>query len=62
MRLIIEAQICIGCGLCEQICPHVFQLTDEMVAVVRQSTIAVHEVAAVDDAATACPVQAIRWE
>lgn len=52
---------CIGCGLCTNICPDVFTLTDEGVAAARDE-IAPELESQVEEAAESCPVDAIEVE
>ena len=50
---------CIGCGLCESICPEVFNLGDSGKAeAVKEDVAPENEVAALD-AKDSCPVEAI---
>ena len=52
---------CIGCGLCNSICPQVFTMTDEGVATV-SSDISEEQEGLVQEAADSCPVDAIEVE
>ena len=49
---------CIGCGLCASICPEVFQMTDENVALADGEILPEQEDTA-KEAAQSCPVNAI---
>lgn len=50
---------CIGCGLCESICPQVFQMNGDRSVVVGDSD-TYHDQAV--EAASACPVNAIELD
>lgn len=52
---------CIGCGLCNSICPQVFTMTDEGVATA-SSDISEEQEKSVHEAADSCPVDAIEVE
>lgn len=52
---------CIGCGLCNSICPQVFTMTDEGVATA-SSDISEEQEKSVQEAADSCPVDAIEVE
>lgn len=52
---------CIGCGLCNSICPQVFTMTDEGVATA-SSDISEGQEKSVHEAADSCPVDAIEVE
>jgi len=49
---------CIGCGLCTNLCPGVFMMTDEGVAAARDEIFSEQE-GQVQEAAESCPVNAI---
>jgi len=49
---------CIGCGLCTNICPDVFLMTDEGVAAAKDEIFPEQE-PQVQEAAESCPVNAI---
>ena len=49
---------CIGCGLCANLCPGVFTMTDEGVAAARDEIFPEQE-GMVQEAAESCPVDAI---
>lgn len=57
-RAIISQQLCIGCGLCEETLPDVFQLGDYNASVVVPS-IAAENLDALRTAVRDCPVEAI---
>lgn len=55
---------CIGCGTCESICPEVFKIEDKddrIIAVVNEVDFNTYK-DKIDEAAAACPVQAISME
>ncbi|MBQ1171084.1 MAG: ferredoxin [Lachnospiraceae bacterium] len=52
---------CIGCGLCASICPVVFRMTDENVALADGEILPEQEDVA-KEAAQSCPVNAIEIE
>ncbi len=61
MKAIVDQDTCTGCGLCPDICPNVFELQDDVAAVI------VREVPEADqddcrEAADSCPVDAITVE
>jgi len=47
---------CIGCGLCENLCPDAFEINDEGVAFGKECDIAKEEL---EDVVSQCPVSAI---
>lgn len=59
MKAIIE-EGCIGCGLCTNLCPEVFQMGEDGVAEVC-GEIGSHTAEA-EDAASSCPVSVIKIE
>ncbi|MBP5427339.1 MAG: ferredoxin [Clostridiales bacterium] len=50
---------CISCGLCTSICPEVFSMNDEGVAVATQNTVPHEDADSADEAKESCPVDAI---
>ncbi len=50
---------CIGCGLCESICPEVFRLEDDELAHVIMEDVDESLVDTADEAMNSCPVDAI---
>lgn len=59
MKAKVDPDICVGTGSCVSICPQVFQLGDEGVAVVQEDPIPEDIEDEVREAADACPVDAI---
>ena len=51
---------CISCGLCASICPEVFSMNKEGVAVATQSVVSKNELESADEAKDSCPVDAIQ--
>jgi ferredoxin len=58
-KIIVDESTCVGCGLCVNACPDVFELTNEGIAKVKA-----HECKSCDlhDIASQCPVNAIAVE
>jgi ferredoxin len=59
MKPVVDPDLCIGCGLCEDICPEVFQLWDDGLAHVIAENPDPELLADIQDAIASCPVEAI---
>lgn len=53
----VDQDLCVGCGLCEQVCADVFEMTGEGMAAVKAG--ADESAACIQDAIDQCPVEAI---
>lgn len=62
MKAIVDRDACIGCGLCESICPEVFELDDESIAVVLVDEIPAESEECTEQSEDECPVEAITVE
>lgn len=62
MKPVVDRDLCIGCGLCEDTCPEVFRLGDDGIAVVIAEDPSPELYGAVRDSAEMCPVDAISIE
>lgn len=62
MKVRVIRDLCIGCGLCEGICPKVFKMDEENIAKVIVDTIPKSEEEAAKEAVESCPVSAIEIE
>ena len=61
MKAIIDADACVGCGLCANMCAEVYQMQDDKAIVIGDS-IADDLLESAKEAATSCPVEAIKIE
>lgn len=50
---------CIGCGLCSQVCPEVFRMTEDGVAIASEEEVAEALSASAREAMESCPAGAI---
>ncbi|MBE0475628.1 MAG: ferredoxin [Coriobacteriia bacterium] len=62
MKPIVDFDLCIGCGLCEEVCPEVFRLEDDGLAHVIDEEPDEELYGPVREAADSCPVDAISIE
>lgn len=61
MKAIVDEETCIGCGLCEQVCPAVFQMEGNL-AKVKADPVPADQQDNCREAADSCPVDAISIE
>lgn len=59
MRPIVDRDLCIGCGLCEETCPEVFRMGNDGIAYVIDRDPAPETYGDVQAAVELCPVSAI---
>ena len=58
MKVSINKEDCVGCGLCVDDCPDIFEMSED-VAVVKVEEVSENLVNAVKETAESCPVDAI---
>lgn len=56
-KVSVDNSTCVGCGLCEQSCPEVFQVQGDGIAHIKAQSCLTHNVKQV---AEECPVNAIK--
>lgn len=61
MKAKVDAELCVACEACCDICPEVFEMGEE-VAVVKVGDVPPEQADAVREAAEACPTEAISVE
>lgn len=62
MRAHVDKDLCIGCGLCADICPEVFSMDDDGTAIAIDGEIAETDLDSAQEAKEQCPVDAITIE
>ena len=60
MKLIVDKDICIGCGACQAIAPDVFEIDDDQLATTIVDEVADEVMEDAVDAKEGCPVDAIK--
>ncbi len=58
MKVVVDLDACIGCGLCEQVAPDVYEMDGDK-AIVKVDGIPEEKAEETKDAADQCPVNAI---
>lgn len=61
MKTFIDEELCIGCGLCVQVCPDVFEMKEDK-AITKTETLNSEHESDCREAADNCPVTAIKIE
>ena len=61
MKATVDEETCIGCGLCAETCPEVFEMDDDM-ARVKVDEVPEDLAGTCREAAENCPVEAIQIE
>jgi ferredoxin len=61
MRVTVDEETCIACGLCAETCPEVFELKDDK-AIAKMEEVPEDLVESCREAAEECPVEAIQVE
>lgn len=59
MKVIVDSETCLGCGVCESIAPDIFVLGDEIYAKVIMNPIPEQMRDIVEEAVSECPEEAI---
>lgn len=62
MKAIVDRDACISCSLCATICPEVFEMDDEDIAVVIADPVPSDQADSAREAAESCPTDAISIE
>lgn len=58
MKAIVDAELCVGCGLCVSTCPDVFEMEEDK-AIVKGNTVPADKEEMCKQAKDECPVEAI---
>jgi ferredoxin len=61
MNVSVDKDICIGCAVCESICPDVFEMKDNL-AVVKAAVVPESMKGSISQAVESCPVTAISFQ
>ncbi len=62
MKVCIDPELCSGCGLCVDICPEVFELNEDEIAVVNVDEVPADLHQTCLEAVDSCPTEAISIE
>ena len=60
MKAYVDKETCIGCELCPEICPEIFEMEDDGLAVAKDSEIPEDLLEDMQDAFEGCPTDSIK--
>ncbi|MFH0791237.1 MAG: ferredoxin [Candidatus Omnitrophota bacterium] len=56
-KVSVDIATCVGCGLCEQFCPEIFEIQKDGIAHIKSQNCSTHDI---KDVVEQCPVSAIK--
>jgi ferredoxin len=56
-KVVVDASTCVGCGLCEQNCPEVFEVQGDGIVHIKTQACSLHNL---QEVAEQCPVNCIK--
>ncbi len=56
-KVTVDASTCVGCGLCEESCPEIFEVQGDGIAHVKAQSCTLHNL---QEVSVQCPVNAIK--
>lgn len=59
MKAIVDRDLCAGCAVCVDVCPEVYEMDDEDIAMVKVDPVPAESEESARDAADQCPSEAI---
>jgi ferredoxin len=62
MKVSVDKELCLGCGICAEVCPEVFEMDNDNKAQVKVNQIPPESEGACREAADQCPGSAIKIE
>ena len=62
MKAFVDKDVCIGCGACKGICPEIFEMEDDGLAVAKEGEVPAELEESAVEAQDGCPVSAITVE
>ncbi|CEN89498.1 ferredoxin [[Clostridium] sordellii] len=62
MKSFVDKDVCIGCGACTGICPEIFEMEDDGLAVAKEGEVPAELEESAVEAQDGCPVSAITVE
>lgn len=62
MKARVDKDLCLGCGICPDICPEVFEMEDDGKAAAKAEDVPPEAETSCRDAAQQCPPEAIKIE
>jgi ferredoxin len=62
MKASVDKSLCLGCGICVDVCPEVFEMGDDNLAVAKVAEVPVEAEDRCREAAEQCPETAIQIE